>query len=84
MMRYTIRWSVALAALIVGAYVVAAGVSLLPGWTVAQARDTTAQLTLTWVLIGATVLAALVLAAFLIGVLPLRRAGLYGPPETRA
>ena len=66
MLRFAIRWIVAVAALIVGAYVIVVGVNLLPGRTVAQARDTAAQLTLTWVLIGATALAALVLAAFLI------------------
>jgi uncharacterized membrane protein len=61
-----IRWSVALGALILAACVVLVGVSLLPAWTEARARDTTAQLTLTWVLIGGTLLAGLLLAGFLI------------------
>ena len=66
MMSVAIRWSVAIGALILAAYVVLVGVNLLPAWTVAQARDTTAQLTLTWLLIGGTLVAGLLLAGFLI------------------
>ena len=65
MMRRTFQWIVAVAAVTVGAYVMAVGATLLPSWTVADARGTTAQLTLTWILIGATALAAVLLAGFL-------------------
>ena len=66
MHRHGLRWILALSTLGLFAFIVALGANLLPGWEMAAKRDITAQLTLTWLMIGSTSLTALTLAVFLL------------------
>jgi hypothetical protein len=58
--------AMAAACVALAAYLVVAGLRLLPSPSAAAARDVTAQLVISWLLIAAAVLPALTLAAFLL------------------